>query len=199
MSCRRPSNRSSRLALPWGPLNSYSFSTASHGIRRRSAASASRVWVNSFSLTSSCWRAASHSSGDTTFGTFMPLFLFMSFSLFVSFFLFLIFLPQSTLATALLCLRRILFKLLQRGIHVIPRVRVRYPHIHLRVEPARIVQARGSDRDKLRNRVGIAHNRRAAVGTKPPMGLATGFTLGGMEAQRALQELESFLWHDDER
>src|SRR5437667_6101292 len=173
---RRPSNRSSRLALPWGPLNSYSFSTASHGIRRHSAASASRAWVNSFSLTSSCWRAASHSSGDTTFGSFMPLFLFMSFSLFVSFFLFLIFLPQSTLATALLCLRRILFKLWQRGIHFVPWVRVRCPHIHLQGEPARIIQARSSDRDKLRDRVGLRHNRRAAVRAKAPMGLATRVT-----------------------
>src|SRR5438552_3642008 len=59
------------LALPLGPSNAYSFSTASHGIRRRSAASASRARVNSFSLTSSCWRAASHSCGDTIGGVFM--------------------------------------------------------------------------------------------------------------------------------
>src|SRR6267378_1109052 len=73
MSCRRPSNRSSRLALPLGPSNSYSFSTASHGIRRRSAASASRARVNSFSFTSSCWRAASHSCGDTILERFISL------------------------------------------------------------------------------------------------------------------------------
>src|ERR671919_1014552 len=60
MSCVRPSNRSSRLALPSGPSKSYSFSTASHGIRRRWAASASRARVNSFSFTRSCSRAASH-------------------------------------------------------------------------------------------------------------------------------------------
>src|SRR5436190_23426943 len=38
----------------------------SHGIRRRSAASASRARVSSFSFTRSCWRAASHSFADTT-------------------------------------------------------------------------------------------------------------------------------------
>src|SRR6266702_8532274 len=71
ISWRRPSNRSSRLALPLGPSNAYSFSTASHGIRRRSAASASRARVSSFSFTSSCWRAASHSCGDTIGGVFI--------------------------------------------------------------------------------------------------------------------------------
>src|SRR6266508_2176078 len=76
MSCRRPSNRSSRLALPLGPSNSYFFSTASHGIRRRSAASVSRAWVSSFSFTSSCWRAASHSFGDTILGGFICVFFF---------------------------------------------------------------------------------------------------------------------------
>src|SRR5437667_5723176 len=186
---RRPSNRSSRLALRWGPLSSYSFSTASHGIRRRSAASASRAWVDSFSVTSSCWRAASHSSGDTIGGVFiarcpfrcpMALSLFLFLSMSVS--LFLLFLPQSLLATALLCrplrrrLRRILFKLWQRGIHFVPWVRVRCPHIHLQGEPARIIQARSSDRDKLRDRVGLRHNRRAAVRAKAPMGLATRVT-----------------------
>src|SRR5438552_5229109 len=54
------------LALPLGPSNLYAFSTASHGIRRRSAAMASRAWVNSFSFTSNFWRAASHSCADTT-------------------------------------------------------------------------------------------------------------------------------------
>src|SRR6266480_2771532 len=73
MSWRRPSNRSSRLALPSGPSNTYSFSTASHGIRRRLAASASRARVNSFSFTSSCWRAASHSGGDTILERFISL------------------------------------------------------------------------------------------------------------------------------
>src|SRR6266566_7560606 len=55
-------------ALPLGPSNSYFFFTASHGIRRRSAASASRARVNSFSFTSSCWSAAFHSAFDTIFG-----------------------------------------------------------------------------------------------------------------------------------
>src|SRR5947199_1249145 len=70
------------LALPLGPSNSYSFSTASHGIRRRSAASASRARVNSFSFTSSCWRAASHFCGDTILGR---LICFASISGFISF------------------------------------------------------------------------------------------------------------------
>ena len=57
--------------MPSGPSNSYAFSTASHGIRRRSAASASRARVSSFSFTSSCWRAASHSGSVTIGGVFM--------------------------------------------------------------------------------------------------------------------------------
>src|SRR5262249_37754887 len=67
----RPSNKSSRLTLPFGPSNAYSFSTAVHGIRRRSAASASRERVKAFSLTRSCWRAASHSGCDTIGGVFI--------------------------------------------------------------------------------------------------------------------------------
>src|SRR5580700_6207433 len=39
-------------------------------MRRRSAASASRARVDAFSFTSSRWRAASHSSGDTMGGAF---------------------------------------------------------------------------------------------------------------------------------
>src|SRR6266567_3942935 len=71
ISCRRPSNKSSRLTLPLGPSNSYFFSTAIHGIRRRSAASASRERVKAFSFTRSCWRAASHSCCDTIGGVFI--------------------------------------------------------------------------------------------------------------------------------
>src|SRR5262245_40900306 len=71
ISWRRPSNRSSRLAFPFGPSNTYSFSTACHGIRRRSAASASRARVTAFSFTSSCCRADSHSSGETIGGVFI--------------------------------------------------------------------------------------------------------------------------------
>src|SRR5579863_200363 len=70
------------LTLPVGPSNTYFFSTAIHGIRRRSAASASRERVKAFSFTSSCWRAASHSCGDTTGGVFIAIFPFpCSFSL----------------------------------------------------------------------------------------------------------------------
>src|SRR5262249_22617243 len=39
-----------------------------HGIRRRSAASASRERVKAFSFTRSCWRASSQASGDTIGG-----------------------------------------------------------------------------------------------------------------------------------
>jgi len=63
----------------------------------------------------------------------------------------------------------------QRGIHFVPSVRVRGPHIHLRFEPARIIQARGSDRNKLRNGIGLDHNRRAAVRAKAPAGHAAHF------------------------
>src|SRR4030095_241864 len=84
ISCRRLSKRSSRLALPLGPSNLYSFPTASHGIRRRSAASASRARVNSFSFTRSSWCAAFHSCGETTFGVFMPFFLLICFFFFIS-------------------------------------------------------------------------------------------------------------------
>src|SRR6202034_922088 len=71
INCLRPSNRSSRLTLPLGPSNSYFFSTAIHGIRRRSAASASRERVKAFSFTRSCCRAASHSCSDTIGGVFI--------------------------------------------------------------------------------------------------------------------------------
>src|SRR5256885_8891190 len=60
-------------------------------------------------------------------------------------------------------LRRILFKLRQCGIHLIPRVCVACPHIHLQAEPAWVIHARSSDRGKLRGSIGIDHNRRAAV------------------------------------
>src|SRR5262249_22783221 len=70
---RRSSNKSSRLTLPLGPSNSYFLSTASQGIRRRSAASASRDRVKAFSFTRSCWRAASHSSCDTIGGVFIAI------------------------------------------------------------------------------------------------------------------------------
>ena len=77
----------------------------------------------------------------------------------------------------------ILFKLWQRGIHLIPRVRVRCPHIHLRIEPTRITQTRSSDRGKLRNCVGLDHNWRAAFRAKAAPGLAARLTGRGMEAE----------------
>src|SRR5215471_17247540 len=73
INCLRPSNRSSRLTLPLGPSNWYFFSTAIHGIRRRSAASASRERVKAFSFLRSCCRAASHSCCDRIGGVFILL------------------------------------------------------------------------------------------------------------------------------
>src|SRR5216683_3297566 len=73
INCRRPSNRSSRLTLPLGPSNSYFFSTVIHGIRRRSAASASRERVKAFSLIRSFCLAASHSCSDTIGGVFIAI------------------------------------------------------------------------------------------------------------------------------
>ena len=94
---------------------------------------------------------------------------------------------------------RILFEPWQRGIDLVPGVRVRGPDIHLQIEPTRIIQACRSDRDDMRDCVGLALNRRAAFRAEAPMGLATHFTGRGMEAQCALPELESCGRHDDER
>jgi hypothetical protein len=71
---------------------------------------------------------------------------------------------------------RIPLKLWQRGIHLVPRVRIGGPYIYLRVEPARIIKAPSSDRDKMGDRVGLDQDRRAAVRAKTPMGLATQLT-----------------------
>src|SRR5579863_2765084 len=64
-------NKSSRPTLPLGPSSSYFLTTASQGIRRRSAASASRERVKAFSFTRSCCHAASHSFCDTIEGVFI--------------------------------------------------------------------------------------------------------------------------------
>src|SRR5579863_8254128 len=79
-------NNSSRPTLPLGPSNAYFLSTASQGIRRRSAASASRQRVKAFSFTRSCWRAASHSCGDTIGGVLIAICVFPC-SLFVDIFI----------------------------------------------------------------------------------------------------------------
>ncbi len=104
--------------------------------------------------------------------------------------------PASSSSSLLL---RILFKLRQRGIHFVPRVRVTCPYVHLQFEPTRIIQARGSDRHKLRNGIGLDHNGRATVRTKAPAGHAAVFAGRRMKAGRALQELQSFRRHDDKR
>src|SRR5713101_1469772 len=89
---------SSRLTLPLGPLNSYFLSMAIHGIRRRSAARASRARIWAFSFTSICWRAASQASGDTIGRVFIPRCPFpcsLSLSLLVAILFLLCFLKQT--------------------------------------------------------------------------------------------------------
>src|SRR5262249_42721234 len=61
----------SNVASPSGPSKAYSLSIFTIGRRRRSAANASRARVASFSFARIRSRAASHSSGDTTWGRFM--------------------------------------------------------------------------------------------------------------------------------
>src|SRR5215468_8426315 len=98
ISCRRPSNKSSRLTLPFGPSNWYVFSTAIHGIRRRSAARASPARMWAFSFTTIFSRAASQSSVDTTGGAFIlrcPCLCFLFFSLLVAILFLLRFLNQT--------------------------------------------------------------------------------------------------------
>ena len=87
----------------------------------------------------------------------------------------------------------------QRRIHFVPRVRVTCPDVHLRFEPTRTIQARGSDGNKLRNGIGLHHNRSAAFGAKASASHATLFAGRRMKAGRALQELERLRRHDDER
>lgn len=96
-------------------------------------------------------------------------------------------------------LLRILFELRQRGIHLIPRVRVGCPHVHLRFEPTQIIQTCGSDGNKLRNGVGPNHNRRATVGTKAAASHPALLAWRSVKAGRPLQELEGFRRHDDVR
>src|SRR6185369_4193103 len=68
INCLRSSNKSSSRTAPLGPSNSYFLSTATQGIRRRSAERASRERVKAFSFTRSCCLAASHSCWDTVGG-----------------------------------------------------------------------------------------------------------------------------------
>src|SRR3984893_3834009 len=68
ISWRLPPKRSASVTGPSGPSNTYSWSRATMGSLRRSALSASRERVYSFSLASSCRRASSHCSRDTTSG-----------------------------------------------------------------------------------------------------------------------------------
>jgi hypothetical protein len=70
----------------------------------------------------------------------------------------------------------------QRRIHFVPRVRVTCPDVHLRFEPTRTIQARGSDGNKLRNGIGLHHNRSAAFGAKASASHATLFARRRMKA-----------------
>src|SRR5579862_6087774 len=83
-------------------MNSYFFSTTIHGIRRRAAASASRERVKAFSLTSKCWRAASHSCGDTIGGVFIARCSF-PFSSILSLLVVILFLLGFLKATGMIC------------------------------------------------------------------------------------------------
>jgi hypothetical protein len=71
MSWLRPWKRSASVSFPFGPSNTYFFSTFSHGNSRRARLSSSRNRVNSFSFFSSSFRAATHSAGDATFACFI--------------------------------------------------------------------------------------------------------------------------------
>src|SRR6188472_2866783 len=65
MSCLLLPNSSARVFAPRGVSKKYGFSTFTQGRARRSALSASRARVNSFSLASRSLRAASHSFSET--------------------------------------------------------------------------------------------------------------------------------------
>jgi hypothetical protein len=106
-------------------------------------------------------------------------------------------LNRSGNATALLL--RILFKLRECGIHFVPWVRVTCPHVHLTFEPARIIQAGGSDGNELRNGIWLDYDRRAAVRAEASAGHSALFAGRRVKAGRALQELESFRRYDHER
>ena len=71
MSCRRPSNASSRVSAPFGPISARLASTSTMGNRRRAAAMASPSRVCAFSrtrsLSSSAWKVA-RSTAEGRFG-----------------------------------------------------------------------------------------------------------------------------------
>src|SRR5215470_5196495 len=66
MSWLLPSKRSDRLSFPFGPSNTYSFSTFSQGSARRCVARASRLRVNAFSLVRNAFLTLIHFSCETT-------------------------------------------------------------------------------------------------------------------------------------
>jgi hypothetical protein len=73
ISWRRSSKRSSSVAGPSDPSNTYSLSICTIGRLRRSMLSASRRRVSSFSLARRSLRAASHSSRLTICGRLIVL------------------------------------------------------------------------------------------------------------------------------
>ena len=93
---------------------------------------------------------------------------------------------------------RVLFKLREGGVHLVPRVCVGYPDICLGSEPAWIIQARRSDRNELRHRVRLDQERRAALVAKTPVGFSAHFAWRRMEVGGALDETEGFRRHYEE-
>src|SRR5713226_4859832 len=106
MSWLLPQNRSVNDTLPIGPSKAYSFSTLTQGSFRRCLFNSSRSFENFFSFTSSFLRAESQSFCATTLRSSVPLTVLIL-GIMVLFVLF-----------------GILFKLRQRGTHLIPRMRV---------------------------------------------------------------------------
>ncbi len=67
--------------------------------------------------------------------------------------------------------RRVLLKFRDRGIHLVPRLRIRNENIHLRLKPTRIVQRASQDSDKRR----ISSLKFASRNTRPAFGTKTTF------------------------
>ena len=92
MSCRRPSNASSRVSGPWGPISARSASTSTMGRRRRAAAIASPSRVCAFSRTrsasSSAWKVARSTAAGrlSALAADPPTFVDLSFMAFLSVF-----------------------------------------------------------------------------------------------------------------
>jgi hypothetical protein len=73
------------------------------------------------------------------------------------------------------------------------------PHVHLGSEPARVVQAGGSDGDELRDGVGFDYDRSATIRAKASASHPALFAGRRMKAGRTLQDRESFRRYDGKR